>query len=111
MKIAITIAAICLSIACLAYTWSVKRAYDTETEIEARCLNMAAHVSTKQALDEGKYVFGKEQYQGQANLIAILQFANPVASLWPGSRGYISAGALYPVMCQGNQGQSIFKES
>jgi putative transposase len=50
------------------------------------------------------------QKWGQANLIAILQFANYGPVSMARKRRVHFVGALYHVMCRGNQGQSIFKD-
>jgi len=47
---------------------------------------------------------------GQANLIAILQFATYGPVRMARKRRVHFVGALYRVMCRGNQGQSIFKD-
>jgi hypothetical protein len=47
---------------------------------------------------------------GQANLFAILQLANYGPVSMARKRRVHFVGALYHVMCRGNQGQSIFKD-
>ena len=50
------------------------------------------------------------QKWGQANLFAILQFINYGPVSMARKRRVHFVGALYHVMCRGNQGQSIFKD-